>query len=138
MLIAVGFDGTIVENKYPEIGEPLLFAIDSLKMLQEKQHQLVLWTPRKGEKLQEAVSFCKQRGLHFYAVNASYEEEIYNATISRKISADVFIDCKNIGGIPSWGEIFHLLADTEYLNKVNKPEKKPTLLDRLFKTLKKS
>ena len=34
MIIAVDFDGTIVEHKYPEIGRELPFAIETLKKLQ--------------------------------------------------------------------------------------------------------
>ena len=49
MVIAVDFDGTIVENKYPEIGQELPFAIETLKMLIKDRHRVVLWTCREGE-----------------------------------------------------------------------------------------
>jgi hydroxymethylpyrimidine pyrophosphatase-like HAD family hydrolase len=67
--IAVDFDGTIVEDEYPKIGKPIIFAFDTLKKLQEKGHRLILWTYRKGKALDEAVEFCKQNGIIFYAVN---------------------------------------------------------------------
>ena len=38
MIIAVDFDGTIVEHKYPEIGRELPFAIETLKKLQQERH----------------------------------------------------------------------------------------------------
>ena len=75
MIIAVYFDGTIVEHKYPEIGRELPFAIETLKKLQQERHRLILWSVREGELLQEAVDFCRERGLEFYAVNSNYAEE---------------------------------------------------------------
>lgn len=39
MIIAVDFDGTIVEHKYPEIGRERPFAITTLKMLIEQRLQ---------------------------------------------------------------------------------------------------
>jgi hydroxymethylpyrimidine pyrophosphatase-like HAD family hydrolase len=86
--IAVDFDGTIVEHKYPEIGKELLFAFDTLKALQKQKHLLVLWTYRSGKELEDAVEYCKQNGIEFYAVNSSYpEEEFYETLASRKIAA---------------------------------------------------
>lgn len=74
MIIAVDFDGTIVEHKYPEIGRELPFAIETLKKLQQERHRLILWSVREGKLLQEAVDFCRERGLEFYAVNSNYAE----------------------------------------------------------------
>ena len=74
MKIAVDFDGTIVEHKYPEIGKPVLFAFDALKELQKRGHKLVLWTYRAGQELEQAIEFCKKNGIEFYAVNKSYPD----------------------------------------------------------------
>ena len=110
MIIAVDFDGTIVEHKFPEIGKELPFAIKTLKLFQEKGHKLILWTYRSGEELKEAVDFCKERGLHFHAVNNSYEGEEFDNSYSRKIYADLYIDDRNILGIPDWEELYNKLA----------------------------
>lgn len=75
MIIAVDFDGTIVEHKYPAIGRELPFAIETLRKLQSDRHKLILWTVREGGLLEEALSFCRERGLEFYAVNRDYPEE---------------------------------------------------------------
>ena len=75
MIIAVDFDGTIVEHKYPEIGKEIPFATTTLKMLMKEQHRLILWTVRKGKTLDEAVAWCKERGVEFYAINKNYPEE---------------------------------------------------------------
>ena len=120
--IAVDFDGTIVEHKYPEIRKEILFTIDTLLALQKQKHLLILWTYRTGKELEEAVEYCRRRGLEFYAVNASYPEEEFDEEFSsRKIEADLFIDDRNIGGLPSWGEIYQMIV----------PGENPTLEDEL-------
>ena len=113
MTIAVDFDGTIVEHRYPEIGEELPFAIETLKMLIKDHHKLILWTVRTGKLLDEAVEWCRQRGVEFYATNKDYPEETQtnNPHYSRKInSIDYFIDDRNIGGLPDWGTIYHMIS----------------------------
>ena len=90
MTIAVDFDGTIVEERYPEIGPERPFATETLRMLIRDQHRLILWTVREGELLEEAVRWCRERGVEFYAVNRDYPEEKqeWNEFFSRKIKAD--------------------------------------------------
>lgn len=114
MIIAVDFDGTIVEHRYPAIGPELPFAIDTLKLLCRQQHKVILWTVREGELLDEAVAYCQQRGLHFYAVNRNYpEEKETHEGYSRKLQADLFIDDRNFGGLPSWPDIYRQLNGEE-------------------------
>ncbi|MFV0305335.1 MAG: BT0820 family HAD-type phosphatase [Moheibacter sp.] len=109
-LIAVDFDGTIVKDAYPKIGKPMLFAFESLKELQIQGHRLVLWTYRHGKALEEAVEFCHENGIEFYAVNSSFEGEIFEIEKqSRKIHADLFIDDRNLGGFPGWGEVLQVI-----------------------------
>ena len=136
MKIAVDFDGTIVEHRYPEIGKEILFAFDTLKALQKQRHQLILWTYRNGKELEEAVEFCRGYGIEFYAVNKSYPEEIFDEdTTSRKIEADLFIDDRNVGGFPGWGEIYQMINPHEQPtieNELKRLPKKTSLLGRLF------
>lgn len=124
MIIAVDFDGTIVEHEYPEIGKPKLFAFETLKALQEQGHQLILWTYRAEKELDEAVEYCKKNGVEFYAVNKNYPEEIYDETISRKIMADIYIDDRNIGGFVNWSEIWQMLNPDLFDNNVKNQIKK--------------
>ena len=120
--IAVDFDGTIVEHRYPEIGKEILFAFETLRALQKQKHQLILWTYRSGKELEDAVEYCRRNGVEFYAVNSSYSEEQFDEDYdSRKIDADIFIDDRNIGGMLPWGEIYQLIN----------PVENPTLEDEL-------
>ncbi len=109
MKIAVDFDGTIVEHKYPEIGKEQLFAFETLKQLIKQKHQVILWTYRAGRELDEAVEFCAENGVEFFAVNKNYPEEHYDGSISRKIDADVYIDDRNLGGFPGWSAVWQML-----------------------------
>jgi len=136
MKIAVDFDGTIVEHKFPAIGKEMLFAFNTLKQLQKQGHEIILWTYRSGKYLEEAVEFCRKNGVEFHAVNKSYPEEILDDTISRKIDADLFIDDRNIGGFPGWSAIWQMMNPhlsengTDHLGKSIKKE--GSLIKKLF------
>ncbi|HTN68851.1 MAG TPA: hypothetical protein VLZ33_05250 [Dysgonamonadaceae bacterium] len=110
MTIAIDFDGTIVEHRYPKIGKPIPFAIETLLQLQKENHKLILWTVREGDLLQEAIDYCSERGLNFYAANANYPEE--KDPSPRKINVDMFVDDRNLGGLPDWGVIYKAIQAT--------------------------
>ena len=111
MTIAVDFDGTIVEDKYPQIGKERPFAVATLKQLMKDGHYLILWTVRKGEKLDDAVKWCEDRGIRFFAVNKDYaDDELDQLHHSRKIKADLFIDDRSVTGLPDWGVIYQLIS----------------------------
>ena len=90
-IIAVDFDGTLCEHRFPGIGpeNKLLFTI--LKKLRAKGAKLILWTCREGERLQEAVDFCKGLGLEFDAINENACETYDEFAIS-KVLATEYID----------------------------------------------
>jgi hypothetical protein len=113
MTIAIDFDGTIVTHEYPNIGEEIPFATDTLRTLIKEQHKLILWSVREGQLLQDAIDWCHKRGVDFYAVNKDYPEEKqeWNNHFSRKIKADIWIDDRNLGGLPDWGQIYHMIHD---------------------------
>ncbi len=112
MIIAIDFDGTLVEHKYPEIGKEIPFAFETLRRLQQDKHRLILWTVREGRLLDEAITFCRERGIEFYAINRDYPEEEKGANrhYSRKLKADLFIDDRNLGGLPDWGTIYEMIT----------------------------
>lgn len=131
MIIAVDFDGTIVEHKYPQIGAPIPFALETLLQLQKEQHILILWTVREGRLLQEAIEYCASKGVQFYAANSNYPEED-RAKAPRKLMADLFIDDRNLGGLPDWGIIYQVIQakakgeQTPFMQMVIESVKKKT------------
>jgi hypothetical protein len=116
--IAIDFDGTIVEHEYPAIGREKLFAFRTMRELDSMGARLILWTFRTGNELDEAVEFCRQNGVEFYAVNKNYPEEVIDETVSRKIDADIYIDDKNLGGFPGWSEVWQTIFPYEIQEKM--------------------
>lgn len=98
MIYAVDFDGTLCDNKWPDIGKPHHKIIDFLKS--QKEHygaELILWTMREGEKLNQAVEWCRQYGLEFDSVNDNLEQlKAAYGNNPRKVYADYYIDDHNL------------------------------------------
>jgi hydroxymethylpyrimidine pyrophosphatase-like HAD family hydrolase len=132
--IAVDFDGTIVDHEYPGIGKEKLFAFQTLKELEKMGIRLILWTFRAGKELDEAVAFCRENGIEFYAVNKNYPEEVFNENISRKIDADLYIDDKNLGGFPGWSEVWQMLNpyDLQQKEAEKRMSSRNNILKRIF------
>ncbi|MBR0433812.1 MAG: hypothetical protein IJK15_09000 [Bacteroidaceae bacterium] len=127
MTIAVDFDGTIVRHRYPAIGEEIPFAVQTLKMLAEERHQLILWTVREGELLDAAIEWCRERGLEFYAINRDFPEEdvTRNESFTRKLKVDMWIDDRNVGGLPDWGTIYRIIHEGKTYEQILSEEMDP-------------
>lgn len=82
MRYCVDFDGTLCAN-----GKPNFNLIQQMRGLQAQGHQVILFTSRKGKRLNEAVTFCRRYGL------------IFNEVIGGKPVADFYIDDKAISVI---------------------------------------
>lgn len=96
-IIAVDFDGTLCENAWPKIGRAHSTIIEILKEKRSEGVKLILWTNRTGALLEEAVDWCKERGLEFDAVNENLPEIITAFKgDTRKIFANVYLDDRSI------------------------------------------
>lgn len=92
-IIAVDFDGTICENKHPDIGHPYAVTIERLKKEQREGARLILWTCRTGAELLAAIAACFSWGLKFDAVNENLAEHVEAfGGDTRKIYADEYWD----------------------------------------------
>ncbi len=107
-IISCDFDGTIVEGKYPEIGEPLDGAIETLRDLIVAGHRLILNTCREDVKkrkyLTEAVEFCRKHGVEFVSINENSLDDDFRDEngLRRKVYAHFYIDDRNLGGFLGW------------------------------------
>lgn len=94
MIIAIDFDGTIVEHAFPRIGRPIPLAIEWMKAFQRAGAKLILWTMRSdsanGRYLQDAIDYCKSHGVEFFGHNANHEQSTW--TTSPKAYAHIYID----------------------------------------------
>lgn len=94
-VIAVDFDGTLCENRWPEIGAPIAAVVDYVKRRQADGARLILWTNRSGERLDEAVHWCGKQGIVLNAVNENLPDVIERfGGDTRKVFADEYLDDK--------------------------------------------
>ena len=139
MTIAVDFDGTIVEHRYPNIGKELPFAIETLKKLADGGHRIILWSVREGKLLDDAVKYCIDRGLELYAVNSEYPGASWTGSgASRKVTADIYIDDRNLGGIPDWNMIYEMVTNhltyADMLERMKDEENEVVIYDGTFRS----
>lgn len=98
MIIAVDFDGVIVKDAFPEIGDPNWRIVTALWRLKHTEHELVLWTCRVGDRLKEALQWCKDHDLEFTSINEATPSNLQEfGTDPRKVYADIYIDDKALG-----------------------------------------
>jgi len=118
LFIGVDFDGTMVHHKYPEIGEEIDGALETVHELQEAGHKIILITMRSGERLVQAVEYLEENGVELYAVNENATQ--HHWTMSPEIFAHHYIDDLTLGiplefhdtGKPTvdWGSVYDLLV----------------------------
>jgi hypothetical protein len=112
-------------------------------MLIAERHRLILWTVREGKLLDDAIQWCKKRGVEFWAVNSDSSDmfkEAKDRNLSCKLNADVFIDDHNLGGLPDWGIIYQMIKSGRPLQPYEGIEQEQTynykrkkgFLSRLF------
>jgi hydroxymethylpyrimidine pyrophosphatase-like HAD family hydrolase len=92
-IIAVDFDGCLVENKYPEAGEPINDTIERLKEEQQNGAKVILWTCRVNQYLRDAIHFCNVHDIRLDAINQNLPEMIeYFGHDTRKVFANEYWD----------------------------------------------
>ncbi len=89
-IIAIDFDGTIVKHEYPELGEPVPGAIETMLELQKMNVKLILWTMRDGKELKDALDYCWGHGIQFFGANENPQQKTW--TKSPKAYAKLYID----------------------------------------------
>lgn len=113
MIISVDFDGVLHTGMYPTIGADVSDAVNCLRALHNDGHYIILNTCRQGVLLIEAINWLLQNEVPFDRVNDNNPQNTARyGSNSRKIYADVYIDDKQVGGLPDWHKIY------EYINKV--------------------
>jgi predicted RNA-binding Zn-ribbon protein involved in translation (DUF1610 family) len=92
-IIAADFDGCLVTDKFPEIGEPIPEVIEALKEEQAARALVILWTCRRGAELKAAAEWCAEHGIELSAVNKNlpHVTEVFGED-TRKIYADEYWD----------------------------------------------
>lgn len=86
MIIAVDFDGTIVEHEYPAIGREIPFATETLKMLMKQNHKLIMWSVREGKLLDDAVNGARIVVLSFMLSTRTIQKRRLTTTTTSRAS----------------------------------------------------
>jgi len=127
MIIAIDFDGTICGGKYPAIDGLQPYAKDMINRLYAEGHYIIIWTCRSGIELESAVNFLLEKGVKFHRINDHNPATVQQyGNNSRKVYAHLYIDDKQVGGLPSWTDIYEYIdhKEKEYqqsiINKINK------------------
>ena len=102
MIIAVDFDGTLVDHRYPEIGELKPGGVKALKAFHKAGHKIIIWTCRQGAHERDVRQFLLENRIPFDSINMPIPG--YDLA-TRKIYADIYIDDKGLRFNDNWDEI---------------------------------
>ena len=107
MILAIDFDATIVDSRYPNIIGLRKDAKKYINRMYDDGHYIIIWTCRTGGDLRMATQFLDDNGVKYHIANDNNPVETarWNNN-SRKVFADLYIDDKQIGGLPSWKTIY--------------------------------
>lgn len=120
-ILKIDFDGCIVTEKFPSIGDPLPMAIETLRKFHEHKYNTILWTCREGDPLIDAIDFLHQNGVYFDVVNQGHPMNPYrHLGQSRKPFAHYHIDDKNIFAKIDWQEIHDYFFKTKKYHEILK------------------
>lgn len=120
MIIAVDFDGTLHIGKWPKIGTIAPYAAEVMNKLKKDGHDLIIWTCREGDRQIEMVNWLLEKGIPFDRINdhvpGTWEQYGYK---SKKVYAHLYVDDRQVGGLPTWMEIYEIVCqmDAEYKAK---------------------
>lgn len=117
-VLAVDFDGTIVENKFPGIGKLMPNSKEVLQRLYGMGCRIIIWTCRTGMRLEDAIDFCNAEGIPFDTVNENLPEIIQAfGGDMRKVFANYYIDDRNLWGLGSWLLIEKVILSDPYFKE---------------------
>lgn len=111
MIIAIDFDGTIVENKYPEIGNLKPNVQKIINRLVAEGHYIIIWTCRSDSSdLENLKKFLHDNNILYHAINENKSNLGFSP--KPKIFANIYIDDRQLGGIPDdWNDIYNIIVN---------------------------
>lgn len=127
MIIAIDFDGTICRDAYPSIGELNPDAAIVIRSLKDDGHYLIINTCRSGDQAIHAINFLKEKAIPFDRINDNEPSHVAEYSNNcRKIYADVYIDDRQVGGLPLWSEIYDSITklDKQRQEEISQTNKK--------------
>jgi hydroxymethylpyrimidine pyrophosphatase-like HAD family hydrolase len=121
MIIAIDFNGTICAGKYPDMEYPKDHVVETMRKFKNEGHYIIITTCVEGKPLDEIKTWLDNHKIPFHAINENHPVMKKRFKDCRKIYADVYIDDRNIGDIPSWDKIYQIIkAKMDEFNDMNK------------------
>ena len=110
-IIAIDFDGTIVEQSYPEMGKLKENAKRVINRLFDEGNTIIIWTVRShsDNALKSMKNLLDHEGIKYHKINEN-ADSFLRTDYSPKVYADIYIDDRQIGGLPTWNEIDKLIG----------------------------
>ena len=103
-IIAVDFDGTVVENRFPFIGDEKNGAIETLKDLQKAGNEIIIWTCRTDTKdIASMMEFFNSHDFKPNYVNENSKNIDFNCY--PKIYADYYFDDRSFPAFSGWNDV---------------------------------
>jgi hypothetical protein len=94
----IDFDGTIACDAYPEIGDLIPGAKETMEKIKELGGEIAIWTCRTHDAADNAKAFLEKHNIPYDKFNKPFDENvnIYGGDHSRKIFADCYIDDRSV------------------------------------------
>lgn len=111
IILAIDFDGTIVEAAFPGIGKLKPGAAKYINQLYNEGYKILIHTCRSGIFEGNVETFLQKCHIKYHYINSNLPSQIeYFGQDCRKLSADMYIDDKCLMGLPeTWEEIYKII-----------------------------
>ncbi|GHT63793.1 hypothetical protein FACS189451_10910 [Bacteroidia bacterium] len=119
MTIAVD-SGTLHDGTHANIGNPLPYVVDAIKKIKNSGHRIIITTCRQGQRYDDLIHFLKKNEIPYDLINENFPVIKEKLNDPRKIVADIYIDKKNILGIPSWDLVYDFIDKRYVLDSLKK------------------
>jgi hypothetical protein len=113
--LVIDFDGTLVYSEYPKIGKLKPNVVEVMNKLYNEGYSIIINTCRAGIYEGQCYQFLKKHKIPYHYINSNLPCDIEHFKQDcRKISGDIYIDDKQLGGIPEdWNEIYNMIKEHE-------------------------
>ena len=124
MILAIDFDGTLHYGEWPKIGAPAPDSVEMMQRLKSDGHYLIIWTCREGRFRADMIEWMSENGIPFDRINGHVPDAVESFGYeSRKVYADVYIDDRNLGGLPPWKEIYDIVSGKVKMYRIYKMQR---------------
>jgi hypothetical protein len=106
-IIAIDFDGTIVDQAFPRIGEIKKHAKEVINRLYE-DYYIIIWSCRCGCDAKLMQAYLDKQGIKYHTINRNISDISFGELEyipHPKVFAHVYIDDRGLIQLPSWKKI---------------------------------